>query len=376
MEEKKERTSNLFDRVFDGLESRRKRILSGKINCIPWGFRRFEDQSPGIEQGKYYLLSANSKVGKTQITDWLFMYNAVQQVIDKGLNVKLKIFYFSLEMSKEEKMLSCFANILYIKEGLRISPIDLKSTRAEKVLSDDILEILKKYKPYFDKIEEIVEFIDDIRNPTGIYNLVRSYALANGKIHTRKIEIKGEITEVEDFYEPNDPEEYVMIIIDHISLISSERNRETGRQMDLHESISFLSSNYLIKLRNRFNYIPVVIQQQAASQESVENKKANRLKPTMDGLADNKMTQRDANVIMGLFSPFRHEIPEYLGYDVTKFRDNIRFLEILGGREGGGGTICPLYFDGAVNYFRELPLPDNKSAIEQVYSKLSGIRKS
>lgn len=109
-------------------------------------------------------------------------------------------------------------------------------------------------------------------------------------------------------------------------------------------------------------------------QESIENKKYNKLKPTLDGLAGNKENQRDANVVVGLFSPFRHEIPEYLGYDITFFKDNIRFLEILGGREGGGGTICPLYFDGAVNYFKELPLPNDAIGIENVKRFITKIK--
>lgn len=54
----------LFNRVYNDLIERRERLLSGKINCIPWGLPRFEEDSPGIEQGKYYLLTANSKVGK------------------------------------------------------------------------------------------------------------------------------------------------------------------------------------------------------------------------------------------------------------------------------------------------------------------------
>ena len=104
---------------------------------------------------------------KTQIADWLFLYNTIRQVIDNNLNIRLKIFYFTLEMSKEEKMLSAFSNILYLKEGIRISPKDLKSTKADTVLSEEVLEIIAKYKDYFDKIEEIVEFVDDVRNPTG-----------------------------------------------------------------------------------------------------------------------------------------------------------------------------------------------------------------
>lgn len=304
----------------------------------------------------------------------MFLYNTIQQVIDNNLDIKLKIFYFSLEISKEAKMLSAFSNILYIKEGIRLSPTQLKSTKADNILDEKTLLIIEKYKDYFNKIEEIVEFIDDIRTPYSIYAVVRDYALANGKIHTRTIEIGDQKKEVEDFYEPNNPDEYVIIMIDHIGLISTGKNYDTGLPMTLHESIGKLSSDYLVKLRNRFNYIPVVIQQQASSQESIENKKYNKLKPSLDGLAGNKETQRDANVIVGLFSPFRHEIPGYLGYDITFFKDNIRFLEILGGREGGGGTICPLYFDGAVNYFKELPLPNEHENIQKVKQFITKIK--
>ena len=276
-------------------------------------------------------------------------------------------------MSKEEKMLSAFSNIIYVKEGVRIAPKDLKSTRADKVLSEAHLALVKKYELYFKKIEEIVDFVDDIKNPTGIYKYVRDYAHKNGTQHTKTIEIKGEKVEVDDYYTPNDPDEYVIVIIDHISLIATES--EGMKKLNLHESIVKLSSEYLITLRNKYNYIPVVVQQQAAAQESVENQKNNRLKPTMDGLGDCKLTARDANVIIGLFSPFRHEIKSYCGYDITYFRDNIRFLEVLGGREGGGGTICPLYFDGAVNFFQELPKPDmitEMGAVRRFIDKMRG----
>lgn len=364
---------DLFNRVKNQIKNRRERILEGKVNCIPWGLPRFERECPGIEQGKFYMVTAASKAAKTQLTDWLFLYNAVQQIIDNGLNIRLKVFYFTLEMSKEEKMLYCFSNILYVKEGIRISPTDLKSTRAEGVLDERILEILEKYKPYFEKIEEIVEFIDDIRHPYGMYNLVRKYALNNGTLHYRDIEIDGTPTTTVDYYEPNDPDEYVMIIIDHISLISTEKRNNV--MLSLHESISVLSSDYLIKLRNRFNYIPIIIQQQALAGENLEHKKAGSLKPSPANLADNKLTIRDVNVAFGIFSPFRNEIPEYYKYDITEFRDNIRFLEIMISRDGGAGTICPLYFDGAVNYFKELPLPNDVEDMKRVRDLLQQIRK-
>lgn len=275
---------SLFNRVYESIVNRRNRLLSGKVNCIPWGLPRFEESSPGVEQGKYYQVTAQSKAGKTQLTDWLFVFNTIKQIVDDNLDVRLKIFYFTLELSKEEKMLACFANILYVKEGLRISPTDLKSTNSKKELSSEILEIISNYQKYFDKIEEIVEFVDDIRHATGIYDLVRKYAIANGTIYYRDIVIKGEITKIEDRYEPNDPEEYVMVIIDHIGLISPQKLN--GSQLSLHESISLLSSDYLIKLRNRFNYIPVVVIQQAIAGENIEHKKAGALRPSVANLGD------------------------------------------------------------------------------------------
>lgn len=147
-----------------------------------------------------------------------------------------------------------------------------------------------------------------------------------------------------------------------------------GSQLSLHESISLLSSDYLIKLRNRFNYIPVVVIQQAIAGENIEHKKAGALRPSVANLGDNKLIARDCNMMIGIFSPFKHEIPEYLGYDIQKFKDNIRFVEIIISRDGGAGTICPLYFDGAVNYFKELPLP-NDSKIKEVYEFMKNIKK-
>ena len=56
------------------------------------------------------------------------------------------------------------------------------------------------------------------------------------------------------------------------------------------------------------------------------------------------------------------------------FQDNIGFLEIIGGREGGAGNICPLYFDGATNYFKELPKPNDFEKMKQVTQLIKSIR--
>ena len=72
-------------------------------------------------------------------------------------------------------------------------------------------------------------------------------------------------------------------------------------------------------------------------------------------------------MLLGLFSPARHELREYMNYDITLFRDNIRFLEVILNRNGASNSICPLYFDGKVSYFEELPLPHNMDQLQSFY---------
>ena len=57
----------MIDRIINNLELRRERILNGEVNCIPSSFTRFRDDFVGVEQGKYYLISAGTKAGSTLI---------------------------------------------------------------------------------------------------------------------------------------------------------------------------------------------------------------------------------------------------------------------------------------------------------------------
>ena len=149
---------------------------------------------------------------------------------------------------------------------------------------------------------------------------------------------------------------------------------DTERGMTLKQSMDKLSE-YLAKyLRNRYKFSPVVIQQQAFESEGNDAFKLNRLRPSAQGLGDSKYISRDCNVLLGLFSPFRFSLDTYLDYNIKKFKDNIRFLEVCINRDGEMGGIAPLFFDGAVCTFDELPLPNNKVELEKVYKYLDKIR--
>lgn len=73
---------------------------------------------------------------------------------------------------------------------------------------------------------------------------------------------------------------------------------------------------------------------------------------------------------MGLFSPAKFGLREYLGYDITKFKDRIRFLEMCNNRDGEAGGIIALYFDGATCTFSELPPATDRVGLQRWYDKI------
>lgn len=357
----------MIDRIIRTLHERRENVLSGEINCIPFNLPKFRQNLPGIEKSKYYLVSGATKSGKSQITNYLFLYTPILYAYHNPDKARVKIFYFPLEETPENITLRFMSYLLYVYDKIRIAPIDLKSTNSEKVLDPKVLELLEsdKYQSILKFYEEHVIFLTD-RNPTGVWKQMVRYAEATGDHITKKVSITNHKTgvveekEVFDYYKPKDDKEYVILIVDHVSLIDTERG------FDLRESINKLSE-YMMILRNKYGYIPVLVHQQGNETTNLEAFKSNKIRPTMAGLSDSKYTSKDCSVMLGITNPFSHELPQYLGYDITRLKGNIRLLEIVLNREGESNGIVPLYFDGACNYFCELPSSKNEVEMAKVY---------
>lgn len=351
----------LIQRVLSNAKERREKILSGKVNCIPSPFKTFRYDFPGVELGTYYLISGGAKSSKSKITNFLFLFNSILYAYNHPELVRLKVFYALLEEKAENITGKFICYLLYILSDrkIRIDIKTFKSVDEDRILSPEILQLLGtlEYQSILRFFEEHVVFIPD-RNPTGVYHTLEKYAEANGTIHKKKVE--GYEKEIFDYYEPNDPDEYVLCIIDHISLISCERG------MDLRNSIKKLSE-YLKIVRNKYNYIPVVVQQQNSESLSLEAFKANKIRPTQKGLADSQDPGKDCDVMLGITSPFSWELKEYLKYDITKLRGYSKFLEIVLGRDGESNAILGMYFDGATGYYAPLPKYDNISELNKVY---------
>ena len=125
-------------------------------------------------------------------------------------------------------------------------------------------------------------------------------------------------------------------------------------------------SEYFVILRNKYSVTPVVVQQQNMETTNLEAFKANKIRPTKDGLKDSKRTGEDCSVLIGITNPFSFSLPEYMGYNINALRDSFRMMEIVLARKGKANGLCPLYFNGAINRYEELPLP-NTAELNNVY---------
>lgn len=123
---------------------------------------------------------------------------------------------------------------------------------------------------------------------------------------------------------------------------------------------------------DKWGFTPVVVQQQSAASSSSEFAKntgkliIDKLKPDPEGLADNKFTARDVDLMVSLFDPYRYDITEYKGWDLTRLRGTHREFNINLNRNGISRATCQLYFNGAASFFKELPATPSSQIYENI----------
>ncbi len=317
---------SLFNRVISNIENRKRRATEGRYNAIPPPFPKLAEYYNGIEKGKYEMVTANAKRGKTQYADFAYVYHPVRFCMDTDSDLDIHVEYLCLEMTAEQKMMQAMCHFLYTdsKGEIRLSPKELRSVN--KVLDDDVFNAIVKYEPFFIKYLDRVNYVDNVRTIDEISVYVDNICKRT---------------------DPNS-EKITEIILDHASLVIPRRGQQ------LKQAIDEVSAKLFVKARNNFRLNPILIQQQSNEKDSFEAKKMNDLLPSFNGLADSKDTQRDIDIAFGVFSPEMAKMTMYGGIQVSKYGDNLRILNIIGGRESAGQKELPLFFDGAVSQFYTL----------------------
>lgn len=378
-----------FKKIYDKIVANKANHDSGYFNCIPFsGLDRLESFIPGLEQSTYYLITANSGIGKSKLVRSLFIHVPYEYVKNNpDENIELKIIYFSLEESKEKVILAEISKYLFSRYNISLSVKELSSVGRYNTIPSDVLPKIAEAEEYINEYMKTVDIIDSIRNPTGMYKYVMKYALSIGRYydvnnnplteeeHQQVLRAEGEVYKKIAYYKTNNPKHYVVVITDHLKLMSGEKDYPEGKP-----AMNKWSSDYCLRIRDKLGFIPVNVQQQASDKEKLEftnmgKSIEEKLEPSLDGLGEHKLTQQDANIVIGLFAPDRYQIANHLGYDIVRLRDNYRSLSILKNRDGVANIKVPLFFNGASDFFKELPRLENIVEMDKMYKYVSELKR-
>lgn len=343
--------SKLYDKVLRNIKTRRQNLINGGTNCIPSDFIRFRNDWPGIEHGRYIVVTASTKGAKTQFTNHEFVFVPLLYAMENPTKASVNIIYFPLEEQDVDMMHRFLCFMLYKKKGYIIDPSSLLSTSIP--LPQEVINHLEsnEFKVYANFYESHIRF-EKTHSPRKIAQVIEDYCISHGTVTFGEEEIdeEGEITRTILDYKPNDPNEYFISIIDHISLIDDMKGKTKKA------SIDWLSTRF-VKIRNDFNNIIVVVQQQSFENEKTDKTIRTPGEPTRAGAGDSKYTMRDANIVFGVYAPHHFKVPSYFSYDILQLKDRVRFLSVLANRNGMVGGCIGLRFIGECSFFTELPKP-------------------
>ena len=347
---------NFNNLIYDG-------ILKGRSIdkiFIPIGLSRI-DKILKLRQAMYYLIGGNAGTGKSAFVDQAFVLEPFIWWYNNQHQTDKDVFFIvrSMERKTELRVTKWLAYFLWRFQGLRVSTEQLLGWEDGYQVTDDLLRVIEQYRPVFDCLLSKCMITAGVENPTGVYNQIQQFAEVNG---TFDYDLDEE-TQTQYFknYTPNNPNLYVVVLLDHIGKVSLERGFTKKQAVDK-------MSEYLGLVRDRYNYIPVVVSQlnRAIADSGRMKMFKGSLSPQLEDFKDTGATAEDCDMAISLFNPYRYKIMDsegmYKGYDLEAFIDSnnhnrFRTFNIIKNTYGLDDAEFALDFRGDCGHFTTLPQP-------------------
>jgi replicative DNA helicase len=332
------------------------RGIKGLNKGLPTGFNRLSDYISNIQQRKYITVGGATGTGKTAFVDTGYVFAPYEylQLYESVHN--LEVIYYSLEIPVEEKLAKFVCLRLWEKYKINIDSMELYSEGTKKI-PNSVIPLIEECFEYFRNMQEKVLTFRASMSPDYMYKDLMGYAEKRGSIVK---DVNGIVLQ----YIPNDPYLITQIIIDHSNLITlnkSDRNKK--------EAIDRFSQ-MAVFFRNVFNFTFIVVSQFNRGIESMDRKSNDAQEPQLSDFKETGSTQEDANIVLGLFNPFRYGIDTHIGYPIDKLKRRYRSVHILKNRGGKDGLVIGMHFMGETGKFKELPTSDDLKKNPQLLEKI------
>src|SRR5574343_207561 len=313
-------------------------------------FPKLYKKIPGLIKGTYYAVTGNTGTGKTKFTKFLFVQHAYKYC--KENDIPLHILYFALEESKEKFWITMLCDLLYQRYNVTITYYQYMGYH--EGVTDQIRQYIKEVSPIIEDMKKYIHVFDMVSNPSGIKLTIERFMSNLGE------RIDGVIDEDEwgnkfksfDFKYHNE-KTHVLVVIDHVSLISPEKNQFTDCTTT-HLAMSKWSE-YVVKfICKKYQCIVCNVHQQQSSADNTENMKLDNLQPALSKFGDNLLIGRDYMVVFGIFNPARYKLTQktYGGFNIEEMNGSFRELSVLKHRDGEDNIRVAMQFDGRINFYK------------------------
>jgi hypothetical protein len=297
---------------------------------------------------------------KTSLCDFMLI-NALMDANSKG--IKINIFYYSLEIDELTKKCNWLSNVIYKKYGRLIPTEKIKGlglfrlSPEEKALVDSEIETVEK-------LSSQINWVFKSINPTGIYNDTWKFLAPRGTFTEEDfIDEQGQRKKVKVGWKPNDPDEYNVLVLDHLALLQKERGFDTKQVIDKY-------SEYCVTLRNMFGLSIINVSQFNDGLSTVDRAKFKGvdLSPQMTDFKDTRNPYADADIVLGTMSPHKLDMSECLKYDIKQLKSHMIMLKIIKNRLSKDGIAIGIFVNPKAMTFKELPLPHDSENMKKVYN--------
>lgn len=349
--------------IDDRLMTHVDRGMKGLNQGLPNGMKVLNKYIHGTHKARYYLMAADSGVGKTTTADFMFFYNLYKAAKSKGISLKLD--YYSFEVSKVMKK-ARLASLIYFERYKESIPSSLILGEDE---SETPLRLTKeqylRVKLVAEEVEEMFDnilFVETPTTPFDMWQRIVARAAEDGEV-LRDRDKMGRVSEIVG-YKPH-KDVFRITIVDHIALLEPQRGLSLKQSIDT-------ASTYFVRARNLFGDSFVVIQQFNSEMQGAarERKGPMAYVPQRRDLGDSSYTFRDADVVMGLSKPYNFQLESFGPFtEFDKWGDYFVLNFIMKNRYGpapaGGGV--PQFLNPIAGYVEELDGKNWNSLLQDVY---------
>jgi replicative DNA helicase len=343
-------------KYLDILKNNIQRGIEGYNKGLPIGFTRLSEYISNLQQRKYITVGGATGTGKTALVDTGYVFTPYDYLQNNESLHNLKIIYYSLEIPPEEKLAKFVCLRLREKHEIILDSSQLYS-EGTKVIPKDAVPLIDEIFEYFDTMQNKVLHFRSSMSPDYMYKDLMSYAEKHGTIIR---DSEGIILQ----YVPNDPYLITEIIVDHTNLIGLNKQDKSKK-----EAIDRFSQ-MAVFFRNVFYFTFIVVSQFNRGIEGMDRKSNNSQEPQLSDFKETGATQEDANIVLGLFNPFRYGIETHIGYPITQLKRNYRSVHILKNRGGMDNLVVGMFFKGEIGKFKELPKASELQANPALLQKI------